>query len=57
MHERHVNQGDVAFLLEPDLKESHGGLRDVNVLNAIAAGFPLLDDYVDSRPSNRQPSC
>ena len=47
MHERHVNQGDVAFLLEPDLKESHGGLRDVNVLNAIAAGFPLLDDYVD----------
>ena len=28
--------GEVAFLLEPDLKESRGGLRDVHALHAIA---------------------
>ncbi|MDA8357125.1 MAG: [protein-PII] uridylyltransferase [Actinomycetota bacterium] len=44
---RHHVQGDVAFLLEPDLKESHGGLRDVNVLRALALSAPLLSDYVD----------
>ena len=29
--------GELAFLLEPDLKESRGGIRDVHALNAIAA--------------------
>ena len=38
---------DVAFLLEPDLKESHGGLRDVSVLRALSAYAPLLADYAD----------
>jgi [protein-PII] uridylyltransferase len=47
MQERHRAVGDVAFLLEPDLKESHGGLRDVNVLRAISAYAPLLADYAD----------
>jgi [protein-PII] uridylyltransferase len=47
MAERHRTQGDVAFLLEPELKESHGGLRDVNVLRAVAAYAPLLADYVN----------
>ena len=47
MAERHRSQGDVAYLLEPELKESHGGLRDVNVLRAIAEYAPLLADYVD----------
>jgi [protein-PII] uridylyltransferase len=47
MEERHRAVGDVAFLLEPDLKESHGGLRDVNVLRAISAYAPLLADYAD----------
>jgi [protein-PII] uridylyltransferase len=47
MEERHRGAGDVAFLLEPDLKESHGGLRDVNVLQAISAYAPLLADYAD----------
>jgi len=37
----------VAFLLEPDLKESHGGLRDVSVLRAISVFAPLLADYAD----------
>ena len=47
MAERHSVAGDVAFLLEPDLKESHGGLRDVSVLRAISAFAPLLADYAD----------
>jgi [protein-PII] uridylyltransferase len=47
MAKRRAVAGDVAFLLEPDLKESHGGLRDVNVLHAISAFAPLLADYAD----------
>jgi [protein-PII] uridylyltransferase len=47
MEERRKSAGDVAFLLEPDLKESHGGLRDVSVLRAISAYAPLLADYAD----------
>ena len=47
MAERRSTAGDVAFLLEPDLKESHGGLRDVSVLRAISAYAPLLADYAD----------
>lgn len=47
MRERHRVQGELAFLLEPDLKEAHGGLRDASVLRAIAAYAPKLSDYVD----------
>jgi [protein-PII] uridylyltransferase len=47
MAERHRSQGDLAFLLEPDLKEAHGGLRDANVLRAMAVYAPKLADYVD----------
>ena len=47
MAERRTTAGDVAFLLEPDLKESHGGLRDVSVLRAISTYAPLLADYAD----------
>ena len=47
MADRHRSAGDVAFLLEPDLKESHGGLRDISVLRAISAFAPLLADYAD----------
>ncbi|MGV1004205.1 MAG: [protein-PII] uridylyltransferase [Candidatus Nanopelagicales bacterium] len=31
--------GELAYLLEPDLKESYGGLRDLTVLRAIAASW------------------
>jgi [protein-PII] uridylyltransferase len=34
--ERARSSGEVAFLLEPDLKEARGGLRDVHALHAVA---------------------
>src|SRR4029077_12502625 len=39
---RHHRFGDVAFLLEPDLKEGRGGLRDVHALRATARAIPTL---------------
>src|SRR5205807_6133085 len=46
--ERHARMGDVAFLIEPDLKEGRGGLRDVTALRAAAAAVPVIptDDMV-----------
>lgn len=35
--ERIERDGELAYLLEPDLKESYGGLRDVTILRALAA--------------------
>jgi [protein-PII] uridylyltransferase len=46
--ERHRSFGDVGFLIEPDLKESHGGLRDVAALTAMMLAVPVLADYVDT---------
>ena len=46
--ERHRSYGDVGFLLEPDLKEAHGGLRDVAALSALMLAVPVLADYVDT---------
>jgi [protein-PII] uridylyltransferase len=37
--QRHSRQGDLAHLLEPDLKEARGGLRDMTVLRALAAAW------------------
>ena len=43
--ERHNRAGELAYLLEPDVKEARGGLRDINALRAIAfsgsANVPL----------------
>lgn len=36
MQERHEKAGELAYLLEPDLKEARGGLRDINALRAVA---------------------
>ena len=33
--DREARSGELAFLLEPDLKEARGGLRDINALRAI----------------------
>ena len=42
--ERHKAFGEVAFLLEPNLKEGQGGLRDIHALWwANAVGFSLSD--------------
>lgn len=35
MDERHERAGELAYLLEPDLKEARGGLRDINALRAL----------------------
>ncbi len=40
--ERHVRFGEVAFLLEPDLKVSRGGLRDVHSLRWMHRADPSL---------------
>ncbi len=41
--ERHARFGEVAFLLEPDLKEARGGLRDVHSLFWVEqATVPIL---------------
>ncbi len=45
--ERHRAHGDVAFLLEPDLKEAHGGLRDFHAVRSAALAVPDVADQVD----------
>ncbi len=40
--ERHAQAGEVAFLLEPDLKEGRGGLRDVHALHWAEAARRIL---------------
>ncbi|MBM6404767.1 [protein-PII] uridylyltransferase [Phycicoccus sp. CSK15P-2] len=36
---RHARQGDLAQSIEPELKEAHGGLRDMTVLRALAEAW------------------
>lgn len=44
VRKRHAAAGEVAFLLEPDLKEGRGGLRDVHSLRwALQAGAELWE--------------
>jgi [protein-PII] uridylyltransferase len=42
VEDRHGKTGEVAFLLEPDLKEGRGGLRDVHSLWWAEAALPVL---------------
>ena len=37
--DRARRHGELAFLLEPELKEAHGGLRDVHAMQAVAAAW------------------
>ncbi|MBG0812922.1 [protein-PII] uridylyltransferase [Planomonospora sp. ID82291] len=36
---RAQTSGELAFLLEPDLRDAHGGLRDVQAMQAVAAAW------------------
>ncbi len=42
--ERHLVAGEVAFLLEPDLKEGRGGLRDVHAIGWAEAAHCAVGD-------------
>jgi [protein-PII] uridylyltransferase len=50
VEQRWRTSGDLAFLLEPDLKQSRGGLRDVEALRAAALATPV------ARGSLREPA-
>ncbi len=43
--ERHARFGEVAFRLEPDLKEGRGGLRDVHALGWAGASHRVLLEH------------
>lgn len=42
---RHAQAGEVAFMLEPDLKEGRGGLRDVHSLHWAQAAHSILLEH------------
>jgi [protein-PII] uridylyltransferase len=44
VRDRHRRSGEVAFLLEPDLKEGRGGLRDVHSLRWAQAAQSIMWD-------------
>ncbi|MEO6569915.1 MAG: [protein-PII] uridylyltransferase [Ilumatobacteraceae bacterium] len=48
VRERQANAGDVAYILEPDLKDGHGGLRDAQSLWWAECGGLLLSDEDDA---------
>ena len=54
--ERKRDHGDVAFLLEPDLKESHGGLRDLHALRALVMAVRDLEGVSDMPSLSRHAS-
>ena len=45
--ERHDRFGDLAFLLEPDLKEARGGTRDLHQLSSLGRVVPFLNGLID----------
>jgi [protein-PII] uridylyltransferase len=45
---RHAQAGEVAFMLEPDLKEGRGGLRDVHSLHWAQAARNVLFEHDDA---------
>lgn len=46
---RHETFDEVAFLLEPDIKESRGGLRDVHTIRWMQESHPVLHEGDESR--------
>ncbi len=54
--ERHVRSGDVAFLLDPDLRDGEGGLRDLIIIRMLAASDLVERGLVlEQRPEELQP--
>jgi len=52
-HARHVRAGELAHASVPDLKESHGGLRDATVLRALVASWLVDASQADSESVRR----
>jgi [protein-PII] uridylyltransferase len=50
---RHERFGDLAFLLEPDLKESRGGQRDLRLLRSLGRVVPVLAGVLDDPSLSR----
>ena len=46
VEERHLSAGELAFDLEPDLKDGRGGLRDVHALNWARAAGADVDELL-----------
>ncbi len=44
VRDRQARHGEVAFLLEPELKEGRGGIRDVHALRWAERARPVLED-------------
>ena len=43
VRERHRTAGELGFLLEPELKDGRGGLRDAALLGALRSGFERVE--------------
>ena len=51
VRERAAAHGELAHLLEPDVKESYGGLRDLTVLRAVAASWITDAPHAELAPA------
>lgn len=53
LSQRHARAGELAYLLEPDLKEARGGLRDITALRAIAlsGAIPVALEHISAAES------
>jgi [protein-PII] uridylyltransferase len=49
---RHERFGDLAFLLEPDVKEARGGLRDLDLMRSLFRVAAVLEPTVGDRTLN-----
>ena len=58
MRQRHAKYEDTPYSLEPNCKESPGGLRDLQVILWVAKAAGLGDSWsklAERRPDHRRP--